>query len=55
MADNEVYLVPRDHEKHDEVCISNDLLLAIMQSKQQSVFDYDFTELEEKTHEKVVQ
>ena len=55
MANNEIYLVPRDHEKHDEACVSNDLLLAIMQAKQQSVFDYDFTEIEEKTHAEVVQ
>ena len=55
MANNEVYLVPRDHEKHDEVCVSNDLLLAIMKAKQQSVFDYDFTEIENKTHAEIVQ
>ena len=54
MANNEVYLVPRDHEKHDEVCVSNDLLLAIMKAKQQSVFDYDFTEIENKTHAEIV-
>lgn len=34
MANNEVYLVPKDHKSHDSVCISNDLLLAIMNAQQ---------------------
>ena len=52
MANNETYLVPRDHSKHDSVCISDELLLAIINAKQQSVFDYDFTTLEKEAHDK---
>ena len=46
MAANEVYLVPKDHSKHSSVCISDELLMAIMQSKQQAVFDFDFSKEE---------
>ena len=49
MANNEVYLVPRDHEKHDSVCISDQLLKSIMNANQKEVFDYDFTEVEQKS------
>lgn len=30
MAGNEVYLVPKDHENHEGVCVSDQLLKAIM-------------------------
>ena len=33
MANNETYLVPRDHKMHESVCISNELLLAIMNAQ----------------------
>ena len=51
MANNEVFLVPRDHDDHTSVCISDDLLMAIMNANQKAVFDYDFTEVESKTQE----
>ena len=54
MANNETYLLPRDHKLHDSVCISNELLLAILNAKQHSVFDYDFTDVEAKNHEDYV-
>ena len=54
IANNEVYLVPRDHDQHTSVCISDDLLHAIMNANQKAVFDYDFTEAEQKSHERQV-
>lgn len=34
MANNEVYLVPKDHERHASVCVSDELLMAIVKAKQ---------------------
>ena len=53
MADNEIYLVAKDHENHETFCPSESLLEAIMKGKQKSVFDHDFTE-EEAEMEKLV-
>ena len=46
MADNEVYLVAKDHSRHQEFCPSDKLLMALMKANQKTVMDYDFTEME---------
>lgn len=32
MANNEVYLVPKDHDQYESVCVSDTLLNAIMKA-----------------------
>ena len=48
MANNEIYLVAKDHSNHKEFCPSDELLMSVLQAKQKSVMDFDFTEMEAK-------
>jgi len=44
-------LVPKDHVMHESVCISDDLLQAVLNANQKAVFDYDFTEVEQEAQD----
>jgi len=47
VAQNEVYLVAKDHLEFDNWCISEELLLNILNGRQNKVLNYDFTEEEQ--------
>jgi len=47
MANNEVYLVAKDAVEYDNWCVSEKLMLDILNGRQNKVFDYDFTEEEQ--------
>ena len=46
MANNEVYLVAKDHPLHKEHVASDELLEFVIKGQQKKVLDFDFTEPE---------
>ena len=53
MADNEIYLVAKDHSEHRDFCPSDDLLMSVVKAKQQAVLDFDFSEMEAEAEQKM--
>lgn len=43
MANNQVFLVAKDHPEHAQHCINESLLDDIIKGKQKRVFEYNFT------------
>ncbi len=47
MADNETFLIPYDHENFSEAIIDKQLLLDIINGRQNKILDFDFSQKEE--------
>ena len=47
MADNETFLIPYDHENFGEAIIDKQLLLDIINGRQNKILDFDFSQKEE--------
>ena len=47
MADNETFLIPFDHENFGEAIIDKQLLLDIINGRQNKILDFDFSQKEE--------
>ena len=47
MADNETFLVPKDHEAFESTIIDKGLLMDIMNGRQNRILEYDFSQKEE--------
>ena len=47
MAENETFLIPHDHENFNAGVIDKQLLLDIINGRQNKVLDYDFSQKEE--------
>jgi hypothetical protein len=44
MANNETYLIARDHPGHKDLVVSDELLQYVIKGQQNKVLKYDFTE-----------
>ena len=53
MANNEIYLVAKDHSAHREFCPSDALLMSVIKAKQKAVLDFDFSEMEAEAEKKM--
>jgi hypothetical protein len=47
MADNETFLIPKDHESFNEGVIDKNLLMDLINGRQNKILDFDFSHKEE--------